>query len=94
MVQKKDNASSEEAFQTQLRLGEIFIEPSPHARDRMAERHITEDDIKYCIRHYDIRHRDVKENPIFRVTLPDGRKIKVVAKEPLENPIFIITVAD
>lgn len=64
-----------------------------HAKDRMRERNITDEEIKYCLDNYHTRYTDLAGNPIYKADLPDGRHIKVVVKANSVDPI-IITVAD
>ncbi len=63
-----------------------------HAIDRMLERKITESKILECIQNYDINHTDKKGNPVYKATLSNGRKPKVVVQK--ENPHKVITVGD
>ncbi len=65
-----------------------------HARDRMKQRGITEEDIEYCLNNYHTAYTDSSGNPIYKTDLPDGRKIKVVVKAKSGDPKVIITVAD
>lgn len=63
-----------------------------HAITRMLEREITESEILECIENYDVNHTDKKGNFVYRATLSNGRKIKVILQK--ENPNKVITVGD
>lgn len=65
-----------------------------HARDRMTQRGISEEDVEYCLSDYHTSHTDVKGNPIYRAQLPSGQGIKVVVAAGSTDPILVITVAD
>ena len=65
-----------------------------HARDRMKQRGITEEEVEYCLNNYHTSYTDSAGNPIYKADLPDGRNIKVVVKAELADPRVIITVAD
>ena len=62
-----------------------------HAKRRMRERGIKEEEVEYCLNNHDISHTDKKGNPIY-VAFIKGRRIKVVVEK--ENPTVVITVAD
>jgi hypothetical protein len=72
---------------------EVQISYTSHARKRMLERGITEEEVEYCLSHYDIMSSPANGNPIYRATLPNGKKIKVVVKAKTSNPLVIITTA-
>ena len=63
-----------------------------HARRRMKQRSISEEEVGYCLNNHDIFCTDKKGNPKFRAKTPSGRDIKVIVKK--ENPSFVITVED
>lgn len=65
-----------------------------HAKDRMKQRGITEEEVEYCLNNYHISYTDPVGNPIYKADLPDGRHIKVVVKAKSVDPKVIITVAD
>ncbi len=65
-----------------------------HARDRMKQRQITEQDIEYCLKHYHTSYTDPEGNPIYVADLQGGWQIKVVVKANSVDPIVVITVAD
>ena len=65
-----------------------------HAKDRMKQRGITEEEVEYCLNNYHTSYPDSDGNPIYKVDLPDGRHIKVVVKAKSVDPKVIITVAD
>ena len=71
-----------------------MVEYTDHARLRMRQRRISEEEVVYCLEHYNVSYSDVKGNPIYRAELPDGRHIKVVIKAGSSNPAVVITVAD
>ncbi|HWV87360.1 MAG TPA: DUF4258 domain-containing protein [Capillimicrobium sp.] len=64
---------------------------STHARQRMIERGITEEQIARILADYDVSFADRKGNPCYVRTL-DGRRIKVVLAA--QDPKFVITVID
>jgi hypothetical protein len=64
---------------------------STHARQRMKERSITENEVEQCIEGSPINYKDKKGNPIYR-SIVNGRGVKVVCA--LDDPDFVITVAD
>ncbi len=63
----------------------------PHARRRMGQRRISEEEVETCIQAYDILQRDKKGNPKYKAHIGD-RYIKVVVQK--ENPSVVITVED
>lgn len=65
-----------------------------HAKDRMKQRGITEDEVEYCLNNYHTSYADTKGNAVHRVELRSGRHIKVVVKADSVDPKVIITVAD
>jgi len=65
-----------------------------HAKDRMQERGITEDEVEYCLNNYHTSYADPDGNPIYKADLPGDRRIKVVVKANSTDPIIVITVAD
>ena len=65
-----------------------------HAKDRMRERGITEEEVEYCLDNYHTSYTEKKGNPIYKVDLPSGRHIKVVVKANSVDPIVVITAAD
>lgn len=71
-----------------------MISYTRHAKDRMRERGITEEEVEYCLDNYHTSYTDSKGNPIYKADLPSGRRIKVVVKSNSVDPIVIITVAD
>ena len=71
-----------------------MISYTRHAKDRMQERGITEEEVEDCLNNYNTSYTDSKGNPIYRVELPSGRHIKVVVKANSVDPIIVITVAD
>ncbi len=71
-----------------------MISYTRHARNRMQERGITEEEVEYCLNNYHTFYTDSGGNPIYKVDLPDSRCIKVVAKANSIDPIVVITVAD
>jgi hypothetical protein len=64
---------------------------SAHARQRMIERGITEEQITRVLADHDVSFTDRKGNPCYVRTL-DGRRIKVVLAA--QDPKFVITVID
>jgi hypothetical protein len=62
-----------------------------HARKRMRERGISEEEVEICWRHHSLEYSDKKGNPIF-IEYIKGRRIKVVVAK--ENYEIVITVAD
>ncbi|MEA1958618.1 MAG: DUF4258 domain-containing protein [Chloroflexota bacterium] len=65
-----------------------------HAKARMKQRGITEDEVKYCLDRCEIHYKDPKGNAIYRASIPGGKEIKVVTAADKSDPIVIITVAD
>ena len=65
-----------------------------HAKQRMKERGITKEEVEYCLNEYHTSYTDVKGNPIYKVDLPSGKRVKVVVKANSVDPSVIITVAD
>jgi len=65
-----------------------------HAKDRMQERGITEEEVEHCLNNYHTYYTDKKGNPIYRANLPNGKYIKVVVKANSADSIVVITVAD
>ena len=65
-----------------------------HAKERMKQRGITEEEVEYCLNNYHTSYTDPKGNPIYRADLADGRRIKVVIRAKSVEPKVIITVAD
>ncbi len=65
-----------------------------HAKNRMKQRGITEEEVEYCLNNYHISYTDSAGNPIYKAELPDGRHIKVVVKAKSVEPKVVITVAD
>jgi len=55
---------------------------------------ISEEEVEYCLAHYNVSYTDSKGNPIYRAEVPSGRLIKVVVKAGSSNPAVVITVAD
>jgi hypothetical protein len=71
-----------------------MVEYTDHARLRMRQRMISEEEVEYCLAHYNVSYTDSKGNPIYRAEVPGGRLIKVVVKAGSSNPAVVITVAD
>ena len=71
-----------------------MISYTRHAKDRMKQRRITEEEVEYCLNNYHTSYADPSGNPIYKAELPDGRNIKVVVKAESVDPKVIITVAD
>lgn len=67
---------------------------SHHAKDRMKQRQITEEEVTYSLINYHTSYHDAKGNPIYRAELPSGRNIKVVVAADSLDPRVVITVAD
>ena len=65
-----------------------------HARRRMRERKISEDEVRFCLENYSISYTDRKGNPNYIAYTQSNRRIKVVVQKDSINPIRIITVAD
>jgi hypothetical protein len=64
---------------------------SRHARQRLSERHITEENVEEVVSHHEVSWRDPKDNLCYVRTI-DGRRIKVVLAQA--DPEFVITVID
>ncbi len=63
----------------------------PHARKRMGQRRISEEEVEACLQNHDILYHDKKGNPKYD-TYVGNRRIKVVVQK--ENPLVVITVED
>jgi len=64
-----------------------------HARDRMQQYGITEEEVEYCLQNYHTSYTDRAGNPIYRADLPSGKRIKVVVAADTKDTT-VITVAD
>jgi len=62
-----------------------------HARKRMKQRGITEEEVEACLQSRDILYFDKKGNPKYAAHI-GNRYIKVVVQK--ENPSMVITVED
>ena len=62
-----------------------------HAVDQMQLRHISEEQVEYCLTNYSVKHNDRDGNPIYRATLPNGQRMKVIVKPDSTDPFVIIT---
>ncbi|MFW6125877.1 MAG: DUF4258 domain-containing protein [Chloroflexota bacterium] len=71
-----------------------MVRYTSHAKDRMRQRRITEQEVEYCLLHYHTWYTDRAGNPIYKAQLPNGRTIKVVLKSQSTDPVLVITVAD
>lgn len=71
-----------------------MISYTRHAKDRMRERRITEEEVQYCLENYHISYTDSEGNSIYKAKLPSGRNIKVIIKANSIDPRVVITVAD
>jgi len=71
-----------------------MISYTRHAKDRMRERGITEEEVEYCLNNYHISYPDASGNSVYKANLPSGRHIKVVVKANSDDTKVIITVAD
>ncbi len=71
-----------------------MISYTRHAKERMKQYGIKEEEVEYCLNNYHTSYTDKKGNPIYKADLPDGRHIKVVAKAGSVDPRIVITVAD
>lgn len=65
---------------------------SYHARLRMQERHISEEEIEETLADYHTSYTDRKGNPIY-IGHPGGRRIKVVVAQGSDPP-YVITTGD
>ncbi len=68
-----------------------MISYTRHAKDRMQQRGITEEEVEYCLNNYHTSSTDKKGNPIYKADLPSSRYIKVVVKANSVDPIVVIT---
>ena len=71
-----------------------MISYTRHAKDRMKQRGITEEEVEYCLNNYHTSYADSGGNPIYKADLPDGKHIKVVVRKQSVDPKVVITVAD
>lgn len=63
-----------------------------HARKRMNERNISEEEVELCLEHHHTSYKDKKGNPIYKADI-GSRQIKVVVDKSFPGKM-IITVAD
>ena len=63
-----------------------------HARERMAQRQITESEVEATLRDHHTEYLDKKGNLVC-IGHPDGRRIKIVIQKD-SHPPHIITAAD
>ena len=63
---------------------------SRHARIRMAQRSISEEEVEAVLDDYHTSYTDLKGNPVY-VGRPSGRHIKVVVRRA-SNPPHVITL--
>jgi hypothetical protein len=63
-----------------------------HARERMAERNITEQEVEATLEDHHTEYPDRAGNRVY-IGHPDGRRIKIVVKKD-SSPPLIITAAD
>ncbi len=61
-----------------------------HAREKMAERHITEADVEYVLEHWVTQFTDRRGNPLLGADVR-GRRIRVVVARD-SSPARIVTV--
>ena len=64
---------------------------SDHARDQMADRGISEEEVEFCLNEPE-RTRPGERDTLILIAHPNGRFIKIVV--PRKNPRVIITAAD
>ena len=67
------------------------LEYSLHARKRMKQRRISEEEVKSCLQSHEILYTDKKGNPKYTAVI-GGRCIKVIVSK--DNPNYVITVED
>ena len=68
---------------------------SNHARDRMRERNISEEEVSECLQNPDTTYPDEDDdNMNYVCTLSSGRKIRVVINEKRPRHRVIISVMD
>lgn len=65
-----------------------------HAKERMQQRGITEEEVQYCLDNFHTSYSDRAGNMVYKVDLESGRHIKVVIKADSLDPRIVITVAD
>jgi len=66
---------------------------SRHARDRMRERQISEEEVEYCVNFHNITRPGREGTRILTTTTTTGRKIQVVVNFSDEDP-YIVTVEE
>ena len=72
-----------------------MISYTRHARDRMKQYGVTEEEVKYCLNNYHTSYTNLgRGSIIYKADLPSGRYIKVVVKADSIDPIVVITVGD
>lgn len=64
-----------------------------HAKDRMCQRGITEEEVEYGLQNYHACYQGETGNQIFRADLPNGKHVKIVVSCD-KGETTIITVAD
>lgn len=67
------------------------LDYSLHARKRMRQRRISEEEVESCLQNQEILYTDKKGNPKYKAHI-GKRYIKVVVAK--DNPNFVITVED
>ena len=70
----------------------VALQYTKHARDQMARRGISENEVEAVLSDPAVRYTDKKGNPIFRADV-EGRRIKVVVAKGTDPP-RVITAAD
>jgi len=70
----------------------VAVQYTQHARDQMARRGISENEVEAVLSDPHVRYTDRKGNPIFKAEV-GGRHIKVVIAKGIEPP-RVITTAD
>ena len=72
-----------------------MISYTRHARDRMKQYGVTEEEVEYCLNNYHTSYTNLgRDSIIYKADLPSGRYIKVVVKATSVDPKVVITVGD
>ncbi len=80
-----------EPSKAEQRPAQLFLELTEHATKRMSNRHVSEEEVRYCLEDPEGNYTDRKDTVYWRY-LQDGRFIKVRTTTASRNPIIIVDV--
>ena len=80
-----------EPSKAEQRPAQLFLELTEHATKRMLNRHVSEEEIRYCLENHEDHYTDRKDT-VYWGYLPDGRFIKVRTSTASRNPLIIVDV--